>query len=429
MSNLVTARAVGSNLLSGDRIPRPLHPIAWWIWAIGMATAVSRTTNPLLLMLVLAVLALVIAQRRSDAPWARAFKYYLMMASVVILIRIAFRSVFASGIEPGDHILFRLPHLRTPSWYAGIQLGGPVSLEATLSAAVDGLRLGCLLCCVGAANVLANPKRALRTLPGALYELGVVVVVAISIAPQLVESVQRVSRASRLRAGRSSGLRALRSIAIPVLEDALDRSLLLAAAMDSRGYGRTGTATRASRRVTAGLVLSGMVGLCVGSFGLLDAAAPRWTGLPTILLGSALCAGGLALGGRRVSRSRYRPDPWRVPEWIVAGCGVLTAASLCASWGYGAEAVNPSFYPLGWPTLPLVPTLAILLAAVPAIAAPPPERSRPGSSRPSRGRRKGRGLRPGDRRWRRDRLRPRHHHLRRQHRTGPARGESPYRRR
>src|ERR1700712_5405247 len=91
------------------RAPRALHPIAWWLWAIGMVTAVSRTTNPLLLVLVLAVLGFVIANRRSDAPWARAFKYYLIMALIVIAIRIVFRSVFASGVPPGDHILFTLP--------------------------------------------------------------------------------------------------------------------------------------------------------------------------------------------------------------------------------------------------------------------------------------------------------------------------------
>ena len=86
-----------------------------------------------------------------------------------------------------------------------------MSLEATLSAAVDGLRLATMLCCIGAANALANPKRALRVLPGALYELGMAVVVAISLAPQLIESVQRVARARRLRGGASRGLRALRS--------------------------------------------------------------------------------------------------------------------------------------------------------------------------------------------------------------------------
>ena len=31
------------------RLPRALHPGAWWLWALGLATAASRTTNPLLL--------------------------------------------------------------------------------------------------------------------------------------------------------------------------------------------------------------------------------------------------------------------------------------------------------------------------------------------------------------------------------------------
>src|SRR5262249_23194862 len=191
------------------RLPRALHPVAWWAWAIALATAASRTTNPLLLLLVFAVLGFVVAARRTDAPWARAYKYYLFMALTVIALRVVFRAIFETGVTPTDHILFRLPHLHTPSWYAGIQIGGPVSLEAVLSATLDGMRLACLLCCIGAANTLANPKRALRVLPGALYELGVAVTVALSVAPQLVESVQRVRRARRLRGGAGKGLRAI----------------------------------------------------------------------------------------------------------------------------------------------------------------------------------------------------------------------------
>jgi energy-coupling factor transport system permease protein len=349
--------------------------MAWWIWAIGLATAVSRTTNPLLLALALAVLGLVVVTRRTDAPWARAFPYYLAMALIVIAVRVLFRSVFSSGFGPTDHVLFRLPVVHTPSWYSGVQLGGPVTVEATLAAATDGLRLGCLMCCVGAANVLANPKRALRVLPGALYELGAAVVVAISVAPQLVESVQRVRRARRLRAGRTSGLRAVRAVAIPVLEDALERSLRLAAAMDSRGYGRTGLASVRDRRVTAALLLSGMAGLCLGSYGLLDSSAPRLLGLPTTAAGAALCCAGLVLGGRRVRRSSYRPDPRRAAEWVVAGCGVCSAALMIWAAAHDPAAVEPLWSPLHWPSLPLLPALAILLAAIPAVAAPPPVRS------------------------------------------------------
>lgn len=361
----------------GRRLPRTLHPVAWWIWALALATAVSRTNNPLLLFLVLAVLGHVITLRRTEAPWARGFKYYLYLALTVVAIRVAFRAVFATGITPNDHYLFSLPRIPTPDWYAGIQLGGPVSLEALLSAATDGLRLACMLCCIGAANTLANPKRALRVLPGALYELGVAVTVSISVAPQLVQSVQRVARARRLRAGHNKGLKALRGIVVPVLEDALERSLRLAAAMDSRGYGRAGSATPRSRRLTGALMLLGMCGLCAGAYGLLDATAPKLLGLPALAVGSALCLAGLRLGGRRVTRTTYRPDPWRFAEWAVASCGVLSAVLLFVNVGYNPAELNPSIYPLSWPTLPLVPAAAILLAGAAGFLAPPPSAPTP----------------------------------------------------
>ncbi len=377
----MTIRPRAFEIHDGRRVPRALHPVAWWIWAIGLVMAVSRATNPLLLILTLAVLGFVVANRRTDAPWARAFKYYLMMALFIIVLRIVFQSVFTSGTEPGDHILFSLPQIPTPKWYAGIRIGGPVSLEATLSALVDGLRLGTMICCIGAANALANPKRALRVLPGALYELGMAVVVSISLAPQLIESVQRVARARRLRAGRHSRWRALRSIAIPVLADALERSLLLAGAMDSRGYGRTGKATHATRRLTAVLMLAGMLGVCTGCYGLLGGSGPRLLGTPAILVGAVLCCAGLALGSRRVQRTHYRPDPWRGPEWIVAGCGLVSAAALYLSTGYDAGALNPSFDPLRFPTLPVLPAAAILISAVAAFASPPPPRRRASARR------------------------------------------------
>ncbi|MFE3385430.1 energy-coupling factor transporter transmembrane component T [Streptomyces anulatus] len=361
----------------GRRLPRTLHPVAWWIWALALATAVSRTNNPLLLFLVLAVLGYVITLRRTDAPWARGFTYYLYLALTVVAIRVVFRAVFATGITPHDHYLFSLPRIPTPDWYAGIQLGGPVSLEALLSAATDGLRLACMLCCIGAANTLANPKRALRVLPGALYELGVAVTVSISVAPQLVQSVQRVSRARRLRAGRNKGLKALRGIVVPVLEDALERSLRLAAAMDSRGYGRAGSATPRSRRLTGALMLLGMCGLCAGAYGLLDATAPKLLGLPALAVGSVLCLAGLRLGGRRVTRTTYRPDPWRFAEWAVASCGVLSAVLLFVNVGYNPAELNPSIYPLSWPTLPLVPAAAIVLAGAAGFLAPPPSAPTP----------------------------------------------------
>jgi energy-coupling factor transport system permease protein len=126
--------------------------------------------------------------------------------------------------------------------------------------------------------------------------------------------------------------------------------------------------------LTATLMLAGMVGLCAGCYGLVGGSGPRLLGTPAILAGALLCSAGLALGGRRVRRSHYRPDPWRAPEWIVAGCGVITAVTFYLTTGYNIAELNPSFSPLRFPALPALPAIAILIAAVPAFAAPPPLR-------------------------------------------------------
>ncbi len=356
------------------RLPRDLHPGAWWIWSLGMATAASRTTNPLLLALIIAVVAVVVSARRGDAPWSKGFRAYLMLAVVVIAFRVVFRMLFDG--QYGETVLFTLPEIPLPDAAAGIRIGGPVSLEGILAAIYDGLRLATLLICLGAANSLANPKRLLKAVPSALHEVGVAVTVALTVAPQLVESAQRITRARRLRGEVGRRFRWIHQVAVPVLTDALDRSLLLAAGMDSRGYGRTAGVARSARWVTGALVLGGLMGICIGTYGLLDATTPRALGLPMLLIGVGVAMAGLFASGARVRRTRYRPDPWRLAEWGVSCCGVAVATVLYVSSNLDPANLNPSLQPLEWPQLALLPTLGVLIGLLPAWVAPPPLRGR-----------------------------------------------------
>ena len=278
----------------GRTLPRTLHPAAWWLWALGLVTAASRTTNPLLLGLIVAVAGYVVTSRRGDAPWALAFRSYLAFGLLVVGIRVGFR-VLAGGPQ-GGHVLLGLPGVTLPGWAAGIELLGPFTLEELLGGFGDGLRLATMLICVGAANALANPKRLLKVVPGALAGVSSAVVVALTVAPQLIESVQRVRRARRLRGGAERGPRVLAAILLPVLADALDRSLALAAALDSRGYGRA-TGPAAARRGSGALVVAGLAGVCAGLYGLLDPGAPAAAGVPG-------AAGRPAGGGPRCARGR-----------------------------------------------------------------------------------------------------------------------------
>lgn len=351
-------------------LPRTLHPGCWWLWALGLAAAASRTGNPVLLGLLLSVAGLVVVQRRSDAPWALAFRLYLALGAFIVLMRVVFRIVFGGG--QGDVVLFVLPEIPLPELARGIRLLGPVAAEELLGGFYDGMRLAAMVVCVGAANALANPKRMLKALPGALYEVGTSVVVTLTVAPQLVESVQRVHRARRLRGGAGRGRRALRGLIIPVLEDAMNRSLTLAAAMASHGYGRTGRLDGRARLLTGGLVLAGLLGVCVGLYGALGGGSPSYLGAPLLVAALGVAVTGFFLGGRRVRRSRYRPDRWRAAELLVAASGLASAAVMYVASRTDAATLQPSLDPIAWPQVALLPAAAVLIGVLPAFLTPRP---------------------------------------------------------
>ncbi|MFT4296505.1 MAG: energy-coupling factor transporter transmembrane component T [Micropruina sp.] len=358
----------------GTEVLNELHPWAWWCWAIGIGIAVNGTTNPLLLLLIATAMVVVVMLRRSDAPWARSVRAYLFLALFVIGMRLFFRILLGGG--NGETVLFTLPSVPLPQWAAGIQLGGPVTAEALAGTSYEALRLAVMLLCVGAANALANPRQALRSVPAALYEASVAVVIALSVAPQLIESIQRVRRARRLRGDSSTGLRTLGTIALPVLADAIDRSLALAAGMESRGFARTrGLPTAGTLPV---MLLSSMAATG-GVFLLLSTdywQLACWL-LALGLLGAAL---GLRAAGRRLRVTGYRPMPWRSTETLVAVSGVLAAALLLwLGWldpdGLSPalaslldpSALAPSTDPLVWPSLsaPMLLVLALVLLPLP----------------------------------------------------------------
>ncbi|MFE9429706.1 energy-coupling factor transporter transmembrane component T [Streptomyces sp. NPDC006640] len=357
-----------------------LHPGAWWIWALGLGTAASRTTNPLILALLIGVAGYVVATHRSDAPWARSYTAFVKLAAAVLIVRLAFAVLLGSPI-PGTHVIVTLPELPLPHWAQGIRVGGRVTAEGVVFALYDGLKLATLLVCVGAANALANPARLLKSLPGALYEAGVAVVVALTFAPHLIADAQRLRAARRLRGRPDRGLRGLLHVGLPVLEGALERSVALAAAMDARGYGRTAQVPPAVRRTTGALTLGGLLGVCAGTYGLLTAEGGTY-GLPVLLAGLAAALGGLWLGGRRSLRTRYRPDVWGVRAWLVAGSGAAVAALMILAASGDPAALRPGVVPLVAPTLPLGPAAAVLLGLLPAFVAPTPLRT-PAPEEPS----------------------------------------------
>jgi energy-coupling factor transport system permease protein len=180
--------------------------------------------------------------------------------------------------------------------------------------------------------------------------------------------VSRLRSARRLRGRPDRGLRSLRGLAVPVLEGALERSVDLAAAIDARGFGRRAATSRRLRLTVALCVLTGTTAAAASSYALVDSTAPPVLGLPLLIAGAALVAIGFVAGARRGGRTRYRPNPWAWPEWLVVGAGVATAVALTLA---PISAVFPSTSPPRLPAMPLTALIAVAFAVLPAFLAPP----------------------------------------------------------
>lgn len=350
-----------------QRIPRAVHPGAWWLWALGLAVAAMRTTNPLFLILLITAASLVVAVRKPATPWGRSFGFFIRLAVFILVVRMLLQ-VFI-GPAFGTTILITLPQFPLPEWFAGVRLGGPITWESILMGFYDGLRLATLVIIFGAANSLASPTRMLKSVPAALYEFGVSVVIAVSFTPQLVADVQRVQQARRLRGRPSSGIRGIASAAIPVFEGALDRSIALAAAMDARGYGRR--TNNPHQQFASILLVLALIALIIGTYGLIAAQTSAYIGAPLIAFGIIAGGIGLYVSGKNSVRTRYRPDPWRTPEWLIAASGVLAGFVFSAADWTSAQALHPPTIPPQWPTVPWFAWFVFALALVPVLAAPP----------------------------------------------------------
>jgi energy-coupling factor transporter transmembrane protein EcfT len=211
---------------------KSLHPLTWWIWSLLIVGAVISANSSWLAGISIAGATILVWRFAADAPWARSFWFSLKIGAFILIIRTVVGILIGVPI-PGTK-LFELPILPLPSWLAGVRIGGVITQERLLSSIHEGLIIVAVISLFGAAVSLTSPHKLLRVTPIVIYEFGVATVIATSALPNLVQSVSRIRRARLLRGDENPSWH---SIALPLLEDSLSRSLELAAAMDARGYG------------------------------------------------------------------------------------------------------------------------------------------------------------------------------------------------
>lgn len=215
---------------------KTFHPLTWWIGAIATSIAVALTQSTIFNIVVVGGMSFLVHQINKRAvdrtPWSGGLWFALKIAAVIIVIR-TFIGI-AIGVPIPGTTIFELPVLYLPDWIAGIRVGGAITQERLGFAVSEGVQIATLICIFGAATSLTSPHKLLRQMPVFIYEFGVALVITTSVLPQLISSASRIKTAQRMRGITRRGWS---GVALALLEESLARSLDLAAAMDSRGYG------------------------------------------------------------------------------------------------------------------------------------------------------------------------------------------------
>lgn len=218
------------------------HPLVWWLWAVLLcATLLVGNSRWISISITLSTL-FVAGTLKSNSPWFQTFHWALRFAAIAFIFRMLVALLI--GVPMPGKTLVVLPQVQLPDFFVGIRIGGPVTSQRLLSGFDEAILLVALILIFATANALSNPRSLLRILPRRFYGIGLVGVISSSVAPQAARGIERVRGARRLRGQRVHGLRAWRSVALPVLEDSLERSIDLAASLESRGYGYFPNPTR-----------------------------------------------------------------------------------------------------------------------------------------------------------------------------------------
>lgn len=275
------------------------------------------------------------------------------------LLVIATSAIFnALMVHVGDHVLVTLP-----AWIP--LFGGPVTLEALVYGALNGVVLAGLFAAFTVVNRVLPVRAALRLVPRAYYPVAVIMSIAVTFVPTTLQQVQQIREAQAVRGHRMRGVRSWLPLIVPLLEGSLERSMQLAETMMARGFA-SGEAQADNR--PQWLLLAGLVGLVAG---WLVRLVWRLELIGSLLLVAAAVAliGGLMLAGRQHPHTVYRPDEWHGRDWLViAGALIAACAYLAPLPGLDRQSLFYYPYPaLAWPTVSLWIALATLGLGVPTI--------------------------------------------------------------
>lgn len=335
---------------------RPLDPRAWLLWMAAASFPLLIGRNPFVMAAVLfAVLGVraVWGTTPRFASWRIVVRLALVLASVSVVFNLL-------TVHAGDLVLAELPP-ELPL------VGGILTVNALVYGLLSGVALVTLVLIGTTIAAVLDWMTLLRLLPPRLTMVSVAGSVAWAMVPRTLAAFTEIREAQMARGHRPRGVRGLLPLLVPLLAGGLERSFLLAEALEARGFGAQAAVTPGLdwwRGVLLALTLSAAV---IAAY--------------LLALGKVALAGGLAVAGiaaliastRRpgaapppAPRTRYREAVWGAPEWTIS-----LAAIAVLLLQIGVLAVDPAAFGYNpYPTLTPPPVNLGLLAGLALLLAP-----------------------------------------------------------
>jgi energy-coupling factor transport system permease protein len=294
------------------------QPWAWVSWLIATVVILSITRNPLYLVLILLCVVFVgITLRQAGAESASPFSLW-KLAVWIMLLSTAFNALTS---HYGETVFFTIPG-NLPL------LSGPVTLEAMVYGAINGLVLTSMLASFMVLNLALSVRELISLIPRAFFPVAVVTSIAVTYLPTTIRQFKQIREAQAIRGHQMRTLRDWLPLWMPLLVGGLEHAMQLAEAMTARGFASSSPTVHRAGNTPRIFMIIGLVLLPLGWVLQLSGAGIR--GLALILAGTILLLGGLWYLGRESARTAYRTPGWGWQDWLIVlvSLGVLAICTL-----------------------------------------------------------------------------------------------------
>lgn len=325
---------------------------AWIAWGIAASLPAMIGRNPFVLAELLIIVFVVRLVCASDQSWS----WVSRIIAIFVTISVGFNAL---TVHSGDRELARLPD-DLPI------VGGPITLNAIAYGIVSGLAIFVIVLTWTLVAAHLNWTSLMHQVPARFADIAVAGSVAWAYLPSMRHTLGEIRETQISRGWEARRVRDLPALIVPLLAGGLERSLVTAEVLETRGFGGAKSHTRSGWsgfRMISGLVclVSGIYCLAVGM---------------TIVAIALGLVGALALAiEARIIPEVTRPTTLRDSAWsrydtMCTAAAALALMIVLSSYVRSASSLAFNPYPvLQLPQVDLVLMAGLLLLFAPAVVA------------------------------------------------------------